>query len=65
MPKARGKPKAEDKSIFDRELKVINIGIPTFADDLASQGVRVVKVDWRPPAGGDVEMMKILDRLGS
>lgn len=63
--KARTKPKPEDRSVFDRDLKVINIGIPTFADDLASQGVQVVKVDWRPPAGGDAEMMKILDKLGS
>ena len=46
-------------------LKVINVGISTFADDLRSQGVEVVQVDWKPPAGGDPEMLKLLDRLGS
>jgi len=66
MPK-KGKPKgeAEPAGLFDRDLKVVNIGIPTFADDLASEGVAVVKVDWKPPAGGDAEMMRILDKLGT
>lgn len=61
MPKA--KPKSS--SIFASELKVVNIGIPTFADDLESQGVAVVKVDWKPPAGGDAEMAGILEKLGA
>ena len=47
------------------ELKVVNIGIATFADDLESQGVRVARVDWKPPAGGDLEMLKLLEKLGS
>jgi hypothetical protein len=63
MPKA--KPKTEKEGVFDREVKVVNIGIPTFADDLASQGVPVVKVDWKPPAGGDTEMLGILEKLGA
>ena len=62
MPKPKGKPGG---GIFDRELKVVNIGIPTFADDLHAQGVTVVRVDWKPPAGGDAEMIRILDKLGS
>jgi hypothetical protein len=63
MPKA--KPKAKKEGVFDHEVKVVNIGIPTFADDLASQGVAVVKVDWKPPAGGDAEMLGILEKLGA
>lgn len=55
----------ERPSLFESELKVINIGIGTFADDLGSQGVEVVRVDWRPPAGGDLEMLKLLERLGA
>ena len=62
MPKP-SKVTAKGTGMFDIELKVINIGIPSFADDLATQGVSVVKVDWKPPAGGDAEMMKILDKL--
>jgi hypothetical protein len=53
------------KTIIDEDLKVVNIGVSTFADDLRSQGVEVVSVDWRPPAGGDVEMLRLLEKLGS
>ncbi|HUI00698.1 MAG TPA: hypothetical protein VLX56_03610 [Nitrososphaerales archaeon] len=63
MPKA--KPRRGAPGIFGRDLKVVNIGIPTFADDLSAQGVTVVKVDWKPPAGGDSEMMRLLDKLGT
>jgi hypothetical protein len=54
----------KDKTILTEKLKVVNIGISTFADDLRSQGVDVVHVDWKPPAGGDVEMLKLLEKLG-
>ena len=45
-------------SFLNQKLKVVNIGIPTFADDLLSQEVEVVHVEWSTPAGGrhrDVE----------
>ncbi|MHA2142999.1 MAG: fdrA domain protein [Candidatus Thorarchaeota archaeon] len=53
----------EDRNIFDKELKVINIGIDTFPKDLKEQGVEVVSVDWRPPAGGDLEVLRLLEKL--
>ena len=56
--------KVEQKNILSEKLKVVNIGISTFADDLRSQNVEVVNVDWKPPAGGDVEMLKLLEKLG-
>ena len=49
--------------LLDRPLEVINIGVELFAEALGKQGVRVVQVEWRPPAGGDPEMMSILDQL--
>jgi hypothetical protein len=52
-------------SILSATLKVVSIGVSTFADDLRSQDVEVVAVDWKPPAGGDVEMMKLLEKLGA
>jgi hypothetical protein len=58
------KKSSEEKTILTEKLKVVNIGISTFADDLRSQGVDVVHVDWKPPAGGDVEMLKLLEKLG-
>jgi hypothetical protein len=52
-------------SVLGKEIKAINVGIPSFADDLESQGVKVERVDWKPPAGGDEEMLKLLEKLGS
>lgn len=49
--------------IKGKKLKVINIGIKPFFDALKAQGVEVVHVDWRPPAGGDREALKLLERL--
>ncbi len=42
---------------------VINVGVQDFAEALETQGVRVIHVDWSPPAGGDQEMMTLLDKL--
>jgi hypothetical protein len=53
------------KNILTEKLKVVNIGISTFADDLRSQNVEVILVDWKPPAGGDIEMLRLLEKLGS
>jgi FdrA protein len=50
-------------SLLGKELKVINLGVGTFAEDLQTQGVRVVSVNWKPPAGGDVEVLDLLDKL--
>ena len=41
----------------------INIGVDDFAADLQLQDVSVLHVDWSPPAGGDQEIMDILDKL--
>jgi FdrA protein len=59
-----GKKRRYEKTILTEKLKVVNIGISTFADDLRSQDVEVVRVDWKPPAGGDKEMLKLLEKLG-
>jgi len=57
--------KEERGTLLSMPLKVVNIGISTFADDLRSQAVEVVNVEWKPPAGGDAEMLKLLEKLGS
>jgi hypothetical protein len=44
-------------------LVVINVGLSQFAKWLEQQGVEVVQVDWTPPAGGDKDMMELLDEL--
>ena len=44
-------------------LRVVNLGVETFADDLRAQGVETLSVDWRPSAGGDARLVECLDRL--
>jgi hypothetical protein len=44
-------------------LVVINLGLKLFADNLKEQGVEVVQVDWTPPAGGDKDLLELLDKL--
>jgi hypothetical protein len=52
-------------SLLGKKLRAINVGLPSFADDLEAQGVQVTRVDWKPPAGGDFEMLKLLEKLGA
>ena len=44
-------------------VRVANVGVALFAESIAAQNAPVVQVDWRPPAGGDPEMIEHLDRL--
>lgn len=44
-------------------LRVINIGLASFAEDLRAQAVPVVDLDWRPPAGGNARLAALLDAL--
>lgn len=44
-------------------LIAISLGLKSFGASLEQQGVEVVQVDWAPPAGGDREMMDLLDEL--
>lgn len=39
--------------LFARPVSVINVGLRSFADAIASRGETVVNVNWRPPAEGD------------
>jgi hypothetical protein len=45
------------------KLKIINVGLRSFFEDLKSQAADVAHVDWRPPAGGDPELAKLLEKL--
>jgi hypothetical protein len=49
--------------ILSEPLVVINIGLRGFAESLEEQEVEVVQVDWAPPAGGDQEMIDLLEDL--
>jgi FdrA protein len=49
--------------LLQNGLLAINIGVYDFADSLKTQGVEVVHINWTPPAGGDPDMIELLDKL--
>jgi hypothetical protein len=44
-------------------LRVVNVGLEWFCRSLLPQGAKAVHVAWRPPAGGDLKIANLLDRL--
>ncbi len=53
----------EKKLLWSEPPKVINIGLEIFYESLLAQGAEAVQVDWKPPAGGDERIAKLLDKL--
>ena len=53
----------DGRFFFTEPLRVINIGIELFAEDLQAEGVQVVHLDWRPPSGGDSRLTAMLAAL--
>ena len=49
--------------LFKEEIKVTNIGSPTFLKDLELQNVEYVNLEWTPPAKGDKKIIQVLDKL--
>ncbi len=52
--------------LFEKKsLKVINVGLKSFYEDLKAQGVPAVHVDWKPPLGGrdTIEILEAFERL--
>jgi hypothetical protein len=55
-------------SLLAGPLRVVNIGLPAFARDLAANGVAVAQVDWAPPRADSVAVLSRLsaheDKIG-
>jgi FdrA protein len=49
--------------VLPESLAVVNVGLESFADDLRADGVPVVQMDWRPPAGGNARLAALLAEL--
>ena len=49
-------------AVLGSPLRVVNLGLEIFAEELKTEGASVVHVDWRPPAGGG-EVIAALARL--
>ena len=51
------------QDLLQDDLKIINIGLRKFTEELTNQGIQVIQIDWTPPAGGDQELIDLLDDL--
>ncbi len=51
--------------LFQTDLRVVNLGLSSFAETLRTSRIPVIDVDWRPPAGGNPELIRIIDDLKS
>ncbi|MBV8536596.1 MAG: DUF1116 domain-containing protein [Alphaproteobacteria bacterium] len=51
--------------LLSAPLKVVNIGLAGFAEDLRHHGVPVVQLDWSPPAKGDPKLAALVARLNA
>ncbi len=52
-------------ALLQKPVKVINVGLESFASDLAAKDVAVVHVQWSPPASGNPKLADLLSKLGS
>ena len=52
-----------NNKLFMGPVKVINIGLDSFARDLTSLNVENIHVDWQPPAGGNAALANTLALL--
>ena len=51
--------------LLGEKPKVINIGVDLLADSLRMQNIDVIQVNWSPPAGGDPNAIRLLDKWDS
>jgi hypothetical protein len=49
--------------LFHEELRVINVGLESFAQALEQLDIPVIHVQWSPPAGGDPRKAALLAAL--
>ncbi|MDR4988442.1 MAG: DUF1116 domain-containing protein [Bacteroidales bacterium] len=48
--------------LFHKQLKVVNIGIPEFGDNVRAAGAVAVQLDWKPPLNYDQKLMQTIQK---
>lgn len=51
------------RGLFRQQVKVVNVGIESFYDDLKSQDVPVVQMNWSVPNEEDKQNRDLANRL--
>ena len=44
------------KKLFEQDLKVVNVGLQGFADNIVAAGGRATHLSWAPPAGANAAL---------
>lgn len=50
-------------ALFEKDLKVLNLGLESFSITLNELGVHSTQIAWTPPAKGNQELIDALDRI--
>ena len=50
-------------ALLREQPRVINIGLPAFAEELAAAKVQVLQLDWAPPVIADPRIRALLAKL--
>ncbi|MBU3138227.1 acyl-CoA synthetase FdrA [Clostridium gasigenes] len=51
------------KDLLNSKPRIVNIGLQSFTDSIVEYGGKAVQYDWKPIAGGNKRLIKILNRL--
>ncbi|MGQ0696348.1 MAG: DUF1116 domain-containing protein, partial [Nitrospiraceae bacterium] len=51
------------QALFQGKLQVLNVGLSSFAESIASAGGTVLQVEWAPPAEGNQNVCRELAQL--
>jgi len=50
-------------SLLQAQPRILNIGLPAFADELRAAGIPVLQLDWAPPVIADPRIRALLAKL--
>ncbi len=51
------------RKLFGEELKVVNVGLKIFYEDLKKQGVKTVHVNYQPPPKLEEDLKRALEKV--
>ena len=49
--------------LFKEDLVVINMGLDAFGENLKKEKVKVLPMNWKPPAAGNKRLISLLEKL--
>lgn len=62
-PAQNAKPSHALKKLLSEKPKIINVGLQSFSDVMRQFGCEVVQYNWKPTAGGNIQLIKALQFL--